>query len=167
MRHCASCQHPQKGHHNIHTRPHHSHPGNVALGSCGRTHCLQDPRPTNVEASLVPLFKALHGLAPGYLRELLHLNRRIRHVSFSPSRHSSVHDNVNIKVYISAELRSSMQLVLKEPRTRTVTYGDRAYSRRSRQGCGTAYLCHSEALAVLTHLKIRSRLSFLRLVFSF
>jgi hypothetical protein len=50
-------------------------------------------------------YKSLKGLAPGYLAELLQERR--------PTRNT----------------RSSSQLLLTEPRSRTVTYGDRAFSR--------------------------------------
>jgi len=53
---------------------------------------------------LLMVYKALHGLAPYYIRELLN--------DYQPTR----------------QLRSSSNIMLQIPRTRTVRYGDRAFS---------------------------------------
>ena len=79
---------------------------------------------------LLIVFKALHGLAPDYLIELINIK--------SPS-------NYNI--------RSNRELLLEPPSVKTLaTLGDR--SLRLRHPCfGTPYLHISERLAVLTVLK--------------
>ena len=53
---------------------------------------------------LLIVYKALHGLAPHYIRELLN--------EYQPTR----------------QLRSSSHIMLQRPKTRTVRYGDRAFS---------------------------------------
>jgi hypothetical protein len=68
-----------------------------------RLHWL--PVPQRIKHKILVLtFKALNGLAPQYLADLLRVHR--------PGR----------------TLRSASQLLLEEPRARTVTYGDRAFA---------------------------------------
>ena len=79
----------------------------------------------------------LYSIPPSYLTELLH---QIRPCS---------------------QLWSLSQLLLKVPSTRRLTYMAAGHSQQLLQSCGTVYVCHSVAIAVLTLLKQCLRLSFL------